>query len=248
MLIILGNPRATQLQSRFVSINLNRLFNGAYKEYETSEENRYEMERAKELEGFVQQFFERYSTLKKYHFDCHTAIKPSFHKTFAIRPYQKSSINKQSLALLQAFGIEAVLQHNKPSTTFSAYSVDQFAAEAYTLELGKVKPFGHNDLSEFAAAINTLEKLTTGIQPEVAQIRVTEYKVVAEIIKNSESFELLVDENAPNFTAYPQGTLIARDDNYEYRVAHQSEAVVFPNTKVPVGQRVAVMVTPLNVD
>lgn len=244
LLFILGNPESMKIAQRFVSINMNRLFNAAYNNYERSDENVYELDRAKELESHVGDFFQGCQSQKKYHFDLHTAIKPSFHKTFAIRPHDNQRITDESQKMLSAMGIEAVLQHNKPSTTFSAYSVETFGAEAYTLELGKVKPFGENNPQDFAAAIQSFENLIEE-KPllKTAGKQLTEYKVVAEIIRNSDNFKFHVPDDVENFTAYPQGYLIAEDTNYNYRVAFKDESVVFPNINVPVGQRVAVMVT-----
>lgn len=247
LLYILGNPESMKIAQRFVSLNMNRLFAGAHKNYELTEESRFEISRAKRLEELVEQFFNSFDDQKKLHLDLHTAIKPSYHKTFAIRPYAPTPIGAESKKLLLAMGIEAVLQHNKPSTTFSYFSVEKFNAEAYTLELGKVKPFGENNVEDFAAAITCLEQLVQ--EQEIADFNpdnLVEYKVVAEIIRNSEDFKFYVPDDVENFTAYPQGYLIAEDFDYNYRVAFAEEAVVFPNTKVPVGQRVAVMVTRVN--
>ena len=144
-------------------------------------------------------------------------------------------------------GIEAVLQHNKPSTTFSYYTNNAFNAEAYTLELGKVKPFGENNPEDFAQAIDCLNALVEDSDTQDLNAdNLIEYKVVAEIIKNSEDFKFYVKDDVENFTPFPQGSLIAEDFDYNYRVAFSEEAVVFPNTNVPVGQRVAVMVTRVN--
>ncbi|WP_185964345.1 succinylglutamate desuccinylase [Aliikangiella marina] len=249
LLYILGNPESMQTSQRFVSLNMNRLFAGAYANYELNEDSKYEIERAKKLEELVSRFFEENSQLTKIHLDLHTAIKPSFHKTFAIRPYHQSAISPQSKRLLLALGIEAVLQHNKPSTTFSAFSVQKFNAEAYTLELGKVKPFGENNPEDFSAAIQTLDDLvqSSSIVEHNADSLI-EYKVVAEIMKNSDEFKFYVPDDVENFTAYPQGYLIAEDFDYNYRVAFERESVVFPNINVPVGQRVAIMVTEVNPD
>ena len=244
LLFILGNPESMKIAERFVSINMNRLFNGAYEKYEKTSESQYELERAATLESFVTAFFKQDSRAIKVHLDLHTAIKPSFHKTFAIRPFNHEAMNNRSKQFLAGMGIEAVLQHNKPSTTFSAFSVEQFEAEAYTLELGKVKPFGENDVEDFRKAIDCLTAFVQGKDCLGASAQeVIEYKVVAEIIKQSEAFKFHVAESVENFTAFPQGYLIAEDENYNYRVAFQEEAVVFPNPNVPVGQRVAVMVT-----
>lgn len=247
LLFVLGNPEAMKIEKRFVSINMNRLFAGAYKNYEVTEENRYELERAKLLEERVSQFFSASDQTRKVHLDLHTAIKPSLHKTFAIRPFNRRKMTTQSKQLLLAMGMEAVLQHNKPSSTFSYFSVNYHAAEAYTLELGKVKRFGENNPEDFSMAINCLEKLIKNETiTELDSDRLIKYKVVAEIIRNSDDFKFNVPDDAENFTSFPQGYLIAEDVDYNYRVAFQEEAVVFPNTSVPIGQRVAVMVTKSN--
>jgi succinylglutamate desuccinylase len=54
------------------------------------------------------------------------------------------------LAWLRHCGIEAVLLHSKPANTFSYYTSHYHQAHAFTLELGKARPFGQNDLSRFA--------------------------------------------------------------------------------------------------
>lgn len=244
LLFILGHPVAMAAGERFISINMNRLFAGAHKNYPRSQENQYELTRAARLETLVEDFFSSRPQNRKIHFDLHTAIKPSYHKTFAIRPFTQTGISNDSRKLLLAMGIEAVLQHNKPSTTFSYYSVERFAAEAYTLELGKVKKFGENNPQDFRSAIDSLEAIIENRALKPTDPReLVEYKVVAEIVRHSDEFKFYVADDIPNFTAFPQGSLIAEDVDFNYRVAHQEESVVFPNTKVPNGQRVAVMVT-----
>lgn len=250
LLFILGNPESMKIAERFVSINMNRLFFGAYQNYPLTAENRYELERARCLEEQVSLFFEsgeKSGDRHRFHLDLHTAIKPSFHKTFAIRPFNEKPIQLASKQLLSAMGIEAVLQHNKPSTTFSYFSSAKFNAEAYTLELGKVKPFGENEPQDFVLAFNCLKNLIQDKSVgDFDSSQLVEYKVVAEIIRNSDDFKFFVADDVENFTAFPQGYLIAEDFDYNYRVAYSEEAVVFPNTNVPIGQRVAVMVTKVN--
>ena len=246
LLFILGNPEAMKISVRFISINMNRLFAGAFKQYELNDKDRYELIRAERLEEVVSHFFENKTENQKLHLDLHTAIKPSFHKTFAIRPLNHKKMDKNSKQLLLAMGIEAVLQHNKPSTTFSYFSVKKFNAEAYTLELGKVKEFGENNPDDFAMAVRALTDIVIDNSFSKHDSRdLAEYKVVAEIIKQSDEFVFHVAENVKNFTAFPQGSLIAEDSDYNYRVAYQEESVVFPNVNVPIGQRVALMVAKL---
>ena len=193
LLFILGNPESMLISERFVSINMNRLFNGAFKNYTLDESTKYEIERAEYLELEVTKFFAEKHDASRVHLDLHTAIKPSFHRTFAIRPYNKQQISRESKRFLAAMGIEAVLQHNKPSTTFSAFSVEQFNAEAYTLELGKVKAFGENNFDDFRMAIDCLNAFVQNKDYMGASAtKVIEYKVVAEIIKKSEDFKFHV--------------------------------------------------------
>ncbi|MET1255596.1 succinylglutamate desuccinylase [Aliikangiella maris] len=246
LLYVLGNPESMKLGKRFVAINMNRLFAGAYNNYPLDEENEYELNRAQQLENYVSDFFTQSHVESRTHLDLHTAIKPSYHQTFAIRPLKenKSRLNDKNRRFLLAMGMEAVLQHNKPSTTFSYYSSQAFAAEAYTLELGKVKPFGENNPQDFADAIYCLNCIVqqNDIVAHDPQ-KLIEYKVVAEIIRHSEFFKFYINEEVENFTPYPQGYLIAEDFDYNYRVAYSEESVVFPNPDIPIGQRAAVMVT-----
>lgn len=246
LLFILGNPASMKINQRFVALNMNRLFAGAHTNYTKDAENTYELERAENLEKCVKVFYEKQSLSSRLHLDLHTAIRPSFHKTFAIRPHTDHLFLPGSKFLLRCLGIEAVLQHNKPSTTFSYYSVSQLNAEAYTLELGKVKPFGENDPDDFSLAINCLEALVE--QKNLLEVELPDskplknYEVVGEIIKQSENFILHLGKDVENFTPFPPDFVIAEDSDYVYRVGETEESVVFPNPDVPVGQRVAVMV------
>jgi succinylglutamate desuccinylase len=63
------------------------------------------------------------------------------------------------------------------------------------------------------------------------------FDVVADLTKHSDGFELLVDDDTPNFTAYSCGALMARDGGYRYEVTHDEECIVFPNPRVKVGLR-----------
>lgn len=249
LLFVLGNPESMKASTRFVSINMNRLFASNSKNYPRSEENSYEIDRAERLEKLVSLFFERANGNEKIHLDLHTALKPSFHKTFAIRPCNVNKISLISKQLLSAMGIEAVLQQNKPSTSFAYSSFEKCSAEAYTLELGAVRNFGENDPDDFVMAIKCLQYLIANTDISRIQSKpLIEYKVVDEIIRRSEDFIFHVEEDVENFTSYPKGYLIAEDKGYNYRVTYDHEAIVFPNINVPVGQRVAIMVARENQD
>jgi hypothetical protein len=63
------------------------------------------------------------------------------------------------LPLLQASGMDAIVRHTEAGGTFTHFTCEKFGAQSATLELGKVMPFGANDLSLFAgtdAAIRAL--------------------------------------------------------------------------------------------
>jgi succinylglutamate desuccinylase len=74
------------------------------------------------------------------------------------------------------------------------------------------------------------------------------FTVIDQITKQSDAFELLVDADVPNFTAYPQGTLLARDGAYRYTVHHAEERIVFPNPSVKPGLRAGLLVIETTAD
>lgn len=238
LLLVIGNPLAMAEAKRFHAVNLNRLFSGAHQQPGGDPEHDYEKRRAALLEHHAKTFF--HQKQNKVHLDLHTAIKPSRHLRFAIQPLSNSSAAYHPV--LAAMGIEALLQQNTPAGTFSHFTAAACDADAFTLELGKAKPFGENDPADFATTMKTLVDLITGNRPTQPDQTMAHYHVVAEIIKHSEQFRFYVPEDAENFRLYPRGYLIAEDGDYEYRVQAEQEAVIFPNPGVPVGQRVALMV------
>ncbi|MCV5533608.1 succinylglutamate desuccinylase/aspartoacylase family protein, partial [Escherichia coli] len=67
---------------------------------------------------------------------------------------------------LGACGVRTNLLSASPTTTFSYYSSRQHGAHAFTVELGKVRPFGENDMTRFIETRQALQELVT--QDEVA--------------------------------------------------------------------------------
>jgi len=246
LLLIIGNPPAMNISKRFLKQNLNRLFSQKHKESETQD---YETFRAEEIEKEVKQFYGANlltENPKRYHFDLHTAIRASKFKKFVVYPYQgKRPWDKEHIGFFGGSDITTVLLGNQPAGTFSYYTSDQFGADSATVELGKVKPFGENDMSEFEGITNNLislieNKPTKSITFDNEKYRV--FKVKQEIIKVNDNFKLLVDDDLKNFTSFEKGHLLASDDeNEKYVVENDGEAIVFPNNNVPIGQRVAVL-------
>ena len=68
------------------------------------------------------------------------------------------------------------------------------------------------------------------------------------INRNEEQFTLHFDDDTPNFTDYPKGTVLASETGKEYVAEQDGEAIVFPNAKVAIGQRALLTVVPTTLD
>jgi succinylglutamate desuccinylase len=239
LLVLFGNIAAMRAGRRYLDDDLNRLFNGAHH----ATPNSLEAPRAAALENAVTEFFAAART-QHMHLDLHTAIRPSLFERFAILAARERPYARSVFAFLGAFGIEAILRQRTDSPTFVHYTSRMHGALASTLELGKVMPFGQNDLMRFQAAADALRRLISGAPcaSDSALPKPKVFDVVAQIKKCSDAFEFFVEDDAPNFTPYPQGALIARDGDDVYRVTHAQERIVFPNPRVKAGLRAGLMV------
>lgn len=247
LMLIIGNPPAVNIGKRFLSQNLNRLFSARYTESESKD---YETERAAAIEKAVTDFFQAReqvdSAPRRYHFDLHTAIRPSQYEKFVLYPYMDDRPwDKDHIAFFGGSDISTVLLGNQPAGTFSYYTSNKFNALSATVELGKVKPFGENDMQNFSGICENLNCLIEEKPVKTVPFdnnRYKVFKVKQEIIKANAKFELLLSDDVKNFTAFNKGTLLASDGQSEkYIVENDGEAIVFPNNNVPVGQRVGVL-------
>ncbi|WP_297790867.1 succinylglutamate desuccinylase [uncultured Marinobacter sp.] len=245
MLLILGNPPAMVAGDRFIDANMNRLFHGAH----GKEEYRGlpEAARAQFLEEACRQFAAQHSH-NLCHYDLHTAIRLSRREKFALYPFVAGRDVPQAQCdfLLEA-GVETLLLQHREGTTFSSFSSSVLKAESFTVELGKVRPFGQNDLSRFAGISNALRRRMSGlppVPPTPPHDHLAVFEVVHEIINTGDGFRFHVPDDVANFTEYAPGTLIWEDADTEYRVGHSPESIVFPNRNVPVGQRVGLLIRP----
>jgi succinylglutamate desuccinylase len=240
LLVILGNIDAMRTSCRYRDDDLNRLFNGRYLELAAS----HESPRAAELENVTRAFFaEAKSPHAKWHIDMHTAIRPSVFEQFALLPYTGDPLSRAMFDWLQDAGLSAVLLHREKSNTFTHFTAEQSGALACTLELGKVRPFGHNDLTRFAASDAALRRLIAGLAPSAPTSDALKvFTVVGQIDKQSEQFTLHVAADVANFTPFARGTVLAEDGDYRYEVAREEERIVFPNPTVKPGLRAGLMV------
>jgi succinylglutamate desuccinylase len=144
---------------------------------------------------------------------------------------------------LEASGIEAVLLSHQSTTTLSYFSSEQHNASAFTVELGQVAPFGENDHSKLTAIRHTLrylikdEELTSSDQGSMKI-----FQVIDGLNKDAEDYQLNIATDFENFTSFDAGFKLTQSQLSEYLVRQDGDALVFPNTKIPVGQRAGLMV------
>ncbi|MDA8621509.1 succinylglutamate desuccinylase [Psychrosphaera sp.] len=256
VLFIYGNPAAINIGERFVDENLNRLFSGRHTKIDEttkqalSFENK-ECERAAKLEEYVTRFFELHPEAERTHYDLHTAIRDSAHEKFAVYPFiHGKPWKKQQFEILRAMGVTTFLLMEKPATTFSYYSSKQHNANSFTVELGKVRPFGENDQSKFAAAKETLINLLQGQLFDGEAFDAANYQIMTvyrEINKTDDSFELSFADNVANFTEFAKGDELAKEQGKPILAIEEGEAIVFPNAHVAIGQRALLTVLPTDI-
>nr|WP_275974629.1 succinylglutamate desuccinylase [Shewanella algicola] len=246
VMFLIGNPAAILNKTRFINENMNRLFSGAHSKGEGL--THPERHRAKALEQYVADFFNVNSDRQRIHYDLHTAIRPSKHEKFAIYPYRPGrAFSGEQMMFLADCGVDTILFHHEPTTTFSYYSSEQFQADAFTVELGKVMPFGQNDMSRFTQTHTMLEKLITESSLPAVTFdpdKVNLYKVSRSINKHFDDFEFSFAGDTKNFSAFKQGEVLATEGGKQITVEQPLEAIVFPNANVPVGQRTVLCLVP----
>lgn len=251
VLFIFGNPAAMNIGERFVEENMNRLFSGAHSQG-PGLCNR-ERIRAQKLEGYVADFFNAMSgERERLHYDLHTAIRGSKNEKFVVYPFTHGkAYSKKQMQFLLACGVNTVLLSHAPTTTFSYFSVAQFGAHAFTVELGKVRPFGQNDMTRFIEVKQTLSALLSGDDLQLAEYQASDFnvfEVLRAIDKHHDDFNLHFAEDVVNFTSFPVGFMLASEGDKKYCIEQPGEAVVFPNAKVANGQRAVLMVVPTTVE
>ncbi|WP_285423284.1 MULTISPECIES: succinylglutamate desuccinylase [unclassified Pseudomonas] len=246
ILFLFGNPEAMRRGERYIEQDINRLFNGRH---EQSSGN--EALRACELERLAASFFslpDRY----RLHYDLHTAIRGSKIEQFALYPWKEGrQHSRRELVRIHRAGMEAVLLQNKPSIVFSAYTYDKLEAEAFTLELGKARPFGQNQQVNLSPLKAALEHLIRGTEPLVGdQIDGLKlFSVAREIIKHSDAFRLNLPADIENFTKLDKGFVLAEDlADSRWVVEEEGARIIFPNPKVKNGLRAGILIVPTTGD
>ena len=248
VLFVLGNLEAMRKGERYLAEDLNRLFSGKHEMAEGSEALR-----ADELEKYCIAFYQGVESnghvRERLHFDLHTAIRGSRVEKFALYPFVEGrELPERSLARLQAGAVNTVLKQNRHASTFSAFTATHLDAESFTLELGKARPFGHNEGVNLEALEAMLATLISGAdvddnayQPEHTQL----YQVAREVIKHSESFRLHLADDVENFTELETGYLLAEDCGERFVVEEAGARIIFPNPRVKNGLRAGLLIVPV---
>lgn len=239
VLVIFGNPPASNVAQRFTEINMNRLFSGAWKQVDC-----WEGRRAQSIEKSITAFFVSHPTHEKLHYDLHTAIRGSKYPKFAVHPFTgEKPYSQQQLAFLAAADIEAVLLSHQPTTTLSYYSYQEHGAQAFTLELGRVAAFGENDLSKLTMvdqALRTLISINTLADSNPNELIL--FEVIDVLTKDADDYQLNIADDFNNFVDFKAGDCLAKSSLSSYQIKADGDALVFPNTKLPIGQRSGLVV------
>ena len=240
LLFVLGNPYAMRQGKRYVHDDVNRMFCGGYKALPVTEESK----RAEVLEQVVTTFFQESSNAKRYHYDLHTAIRVSLLPTFALFPYQTHAYDADLTASLEAADLDALVYHNAVGKTFTHFTSENFKAASATLELGKALPFGQNDLSQFAAIDEVIRHVVSEqALPARNKAKIRVFKVSDSLIKKDEGFQMNLSAEAPNFSTFTKGEIIATQPSGDYVVEQDQVWILFPNPNVKLGLRAGLVLT-----
>ncbi|WP_024302282.1 succinylglutamate desuccinylase [Pseudogulbenkiania sp. MAI-1] len=248
VLLMFGNPEAMQAGERYLDYDMNRLFNGQHAKHPATRE----AQRAALLEQEAAAFFERAPAgCRRLHYDLHTAIRGSVFERFAIYPYlHERDYNREQLCWLESADITTVLLHSQPAATFTYYTSRHHQADSLTLELGKARPFGENDLSRFAGIDQALRRLLSGRReplPPFANERFQLFRAKYDLVKHSDAFRLHLHDQVENFTLLEDGFVIAEDQDVRYQAQGGNERILFPNPKVGNGLRAGIVIEPVTI-
>ncbi|MGY2292107.1 succinylglutamate desuccinylase [Pseudomonas sp. SDO528_S397] len=241
ILFLFGNPEAMRRGERFIEQDINRLFNGRHESTTGAEAIR-----AADLEQLARNFFS-VPGRTRLHYDLHTAIRGSAIEQFALYPWKDGrQHSRHELARLRAAGMEAVLLQNKGSITYSSFTYEQLGAEAFTLELGKARPFGQNQGVDVSRLEARLVHIIEGTEPATQSLDGLKlFSVAREVIKHSDAFILHLPADVQNFSALPKGYLLAEDiANTRWVIEEEGARIIFPNPKVKNGLRAGILIVP----
>lgn len=236
LMVMLGNPAALRTGSRYIERDMNRLFNGADRVGQG-----FEGKRAALLERLAGEFFE--GACEGLHYDLHTAIRGSRFEKFALYPWQPGRfLPDAEHHRLAGTGMQAVLSHDRPGHTFSAFTFRIPGVESFTLELGKARPFGDNTALDTGALESAITAFVEGREEAAGSALPVRLRVADSLIKRSDGFHLHLDDHVENFHSLTAGALLAEDGPQRWYVEQEGACILFPNPAVAIGQRAGLIV------
>ena len=131
--------------------------------------------------------------------------------------------------------LDANIKKTTSSNTFSDFTSNMKNSHSYTLELGKVMPFGENNHEDFFDSRKTLEDLLSGNECKSKEKELFNYITSKKIVKENDTFKYLVDENDDNFFLIPKNTDIYEQDGQKVRY-DKDTYMLFANSSVKRGQ------------
>lgn len=238
-LFIIAHPEAINQHTRFIDTNLNRLFDDQV--IPTNAESVI----AARIKHYTEAFFCNTPKDARWHLDLHCSIRRSKHHSFAVSPRSRNETRSLDLVnFLSAAQVEALMLANAPSSTYSWYSAEHHSAQALTIELGQVNRIGENDLAQFKAFDRAIRFLLAGQGLAMAKhdhLPVM-YRVTRTLMRLNQDFNFLFAEDVENFTSFVHGEVFGHDGDKPLMAQNANEAIVFPNPRVEIGQRAALMV------
>jgi len=241
LLLVFGNLPAMRANRRYLHHDMNRLFGGRHRQSPPSDE----AARAAEIECTTEAFFATTGDLPRWHLDMHTAIRGSRLPQFALVPHHRHPYPQAFFDLLAAGELDALVQHTAPGGTYSHYVSETFHAQSCTLELGKARPFGDNDLAQFAAIDRAIRALVGGEPlPTRQKPPLQVFEVAESIIKGDESFTLHLPPETENFTRLPAGYTLASQQDRHWTIGEAAPYILFPNANVAPGLRAGMLLSP----
>ena len=236
LLLIFGNPRAMLQQQRYIDCNLNRLFG-------SHSLSGLETARAEQLISSCRQFQNQVTTVAL-HLDLHSTIKPSCIERFALTPVHSGDYTYRWQEALMLAGFGALVHQTRRANTFCQFTHDQLAADSFTLECGSHQPGAATNnarLWHWIIELVTSDKILNTVHGKHQhQSQLEQFIVDTEILKSSNQFRFLLDEQEPNFTHHAPGTTVYRDEENTFTTDEECFSL-FLNSRVEVGQRAGLL-------
>ena len=234
VLLIVANLPALLNGKRFMQTNMNRLFGAPVRP------PGHETKRSLALEQHCRDFADLHGV--GWHLDLHSTIKPSHHAHFALMPACERHYDDAWAPLFASHGLTALVRQQSPAYTFSNFTCTKLGFESFTLECGAVRGSSADVPDVLKPLLLALLQEAPFAQPGNATLQ--RYRVAIDLVKRSEQFRFLVDEQCDNFTVFPKDMPLAQDGDTMVSAPCDACALLFANSQVPVGDRAGLVLTP----